>query len=154
MSSTTKNNYLDSKVMTASQPRLHLMLLENAVRSGNLARQAWDEKDRYSDVELALSKMIEIAEELTRAVSSGTTDISKQLEDQYAAIFRQLVSCQMNHDCDRLDACLELLEFHRETWRLLCDKLEATGEKPHAGVPVPRGISNSSTIPEGFSCEA
>ena len=126
------SQYLESKVFTASQPQLQLMLLDGALRFGRQAKELWNAKSPFAEVDQQLARMADIVDELTYGAAQGTTEISKQLEEQYAFIYRDLTSSRINQDTEKLDGCLLLLQYQRETWRLVCDRLEteATSVKP------------------------
>ncbi|QEG34170.1 flagellar export chaperone FliS [Bythopirellula goksoeyrii] len=145
-------SYLDNKVVTASQPRLQLMLLEGAVRFSKQAQQLWKEDAGFASVDQSLSRVAEILEELVRGASSGDSEISKSIEDQYAAIYRELASCRINQAPELLDACLELLQYHRETWKLVCEQIEAEAKPPQS--PGAARIHLDFVPGESFSLEA
>ncbi len=146
-------NYLDSKVLTASQPRLQLMLLEGAVRFGKQAQQLWLDGASFATVDRPLARMAEILEELTHGAAAGETEVSKVLENHYAAIYRELASCRINQSAEKLDACLELLQYHRETWKLVCEQAEAEA-KSKQSLAKPHLDLGQSMVSESFSLEA
>ncbi len=63
--------------------------------------------------------------------------MSKRLVEEYAFAFRRLVFAKFNRDAAALDEALELLAYHRETWRLVCDNLKSQ----------PAESSDASTVP-------
>lgn len=136
------SRYLDSRVTTASQPELQLMLLEGALRFGRQAAQLWHVADQRAECDALLSRAIDILEELVRGATLGTTEASKRLEAEYAFAFRQLALAQLNHDAVPLDATIKLLDFQRETWKLACDKLRAEAAP---AVPMPHLAFDAST---------
>ena len=146
------SQYLDSKVLTASQPRLHLMMLEGAVRFGRQAASLWSDDASFSEADLFLAKVADIVDELVHGMASRANEISGQLEEQYAFIYRELAAGRINRDKSKLDTCLQLLDYHRETWKLACEKIEA-GD----GAPSPRAvpIPHLPSVPtNGLSLEA
>jgi flagellar protein FliS len=126
-----ENSYLRSKVCTASQPQLQLMLLEGAVRFGRQARQACEES--VPEAERLLDRTLDVVETLVHGVTGGKTEISERLEGQYAFLFRELAACRIHQDVEKLDGVLSLLEYERETWKQACDRCEA--DVPGEGVP-------------------
>ncbi len=154
MSTPTNSQYLESKVLTASQPRLHLMLLEGALRFGQQAKQnKWDDDEEFAETEQLLNRMMDIVEELTLGTAARGSEISKQLVEQYAFVYRELTASRINRDLQKLDECLKLLEFHRKTWKLACEKV--VGDPPTlTKTPVlpPHHPSQSSS--DSFSLEA
>ena len=124
------NQYLESKVLTASQPQLHRMMLEGALRFGRQARQLWGDREQAAEVERLLGRTIDLVEELSRSVTEGDSDVSEQLEELYAFIYRELVSCRYNlssdpKDAGQLDEVLKLLDYQRETWKQACNLCES-----------------------------
>lgn len=124
------NQYLDTRVTTASQAELPLMMLDGAVRFGRQARQFWDQATHQAEVDRLLTRAADVVEELIRGVSAAATEISKRLADEYSFAFRRLATAKVHRDVVALDEALELLAYHRETWRLVCENL-----KPQPGTP-------------------
>ena len=153
MPTPSDSQYLESKVLTASQPRLHLMLLEGAMRFGQHAKRKWNDNEAVAETELLLSRMMDIVEELTLGAAAGGGEISKQLVEQYAFVYRELTASHINRDLQKLDECLKLLEFQRKTWKLACEKLVAD-PATLAKTPVlpPHHLSQSTS--DSFSLEA
>jgi flagellar protein FliS len=144
------HRYLDARVTTASQPELHLMLLDGALRFGRQAQQTARAADQGAEYERLLGRTLDIVEELVRSVAVASTDASKRLEEEYAFAFRQLAAAQIGRDADALESGLRLLAFERETWKLACDKLK-TGE-PAARVPTP-ALSMAPMPEQGLSLQ-
>lgn len=145
--------YLDGKVLTASQPRLHLMLLEGALRFGRQARALWDDPQEETEANALLARAMDIVEELCLGAAAGKHATSKQLEEQYAFLFRELSAARIHRDSGKLDASLRILEFQRETWKLVCEKLEAD-ETPTPRPLMPHMLQKPLIAGEGFSLEA
>ncbi len=153
MSTPTNSQYLESKVLTASQPRLHLMMLEGALRFGQQAKQKWNDDEPFDEAEQSLSRMMDIVEELTTSTALGGSEISKQLVEQYAFVYRELTASRINRDLQKLDECLKLLEFQRETWKLACENVIADVATPApTSAPPPHHLSQSTS--DSFSLEA
>jgi len=158
MSDTSRQQYLESKVLTASQPQLHIMLLDGALRFGQLAQKMWKTDKDFLAVDPLLEKMTNIVDELTHGTSTATEEstkeLSQQFEEQYAFIYRELATCRVNQEVERLDTCLKLLSFQRETWKLAIEKLEAETAAPAASPIVPHMHTSTEQTPAGFSLEA
>jgi flagellar secretion chaperone FliS len=133
--------YLDARVTTASQPELQLMLLDGALRFGRQAQQLWNQAGQQEEYSRLLARTLDIVEELIRGVGSGSTSVSKRLEEEYAYAFRQLALAQLNGDAAPLEAALNVLDFHRETWKLACDKLRAEAPNSPAILAGSPGLS-------------
>ncbi len=136
MSQASSRQYLDGKVLSASQPQLHLMLLDGACRFCRKARELWGNEEDLGVIDQLLGRAADIVGELTHGAAAGSEETSKQLEEQYAFIYRELASCRINQSVENLDTCIELLAYERETWVLACKKHEEEAAKPRlAGVP-------------------
>jgi len=101
--------------------------------------------------------MFNIVEELLQGLASGEGEVSKQLEEQYAFVYRELATCRTNNDLQSLNSCLELLRFQRETWKLASDQMETEQASPATPVTpaMPHmNLGNSAQVSAGFSLEA
>jgi flagellar protein FliS len=153
MSKPSDSHYLEGKILTASQPRLHLMLLEGALRFGQQAKQKWSDEEMSAEVGELLNRMMDVVEEMTLSTAVPDSEIAKQLVEQYAFLYRELGQSRVHGDRTKLDECLELLEFHRETWKLACENVVADTATPSkAPVLPPHHLSPSTT--DSFSLEA
>lgn len=146
------SQYLESKVLTASQPRVHLMLLEGAARQIAVAAQA-AANDFWGEFDSATGKAMDIVEELVRSVSGKQHPISASLEEQYAFLFRELAVARVNTDGARLEACGKIVEIHRETWKQACERADAP-PADRSTVVIPQFASHSPLPTERLSLEA
>jgi flagellar secretion chaperone FliS len=131
------------------------MLIEGAIRFG---RQAEDLLRRGERVAAAtpLLRTIDIVGELLAAVRANKDDLNKKIADQYWFLLRRVSEAKINSDATALSEALRLLDYERQTWQMLCDKLSADSQAGSA-VPHPKSLSssrNSSTAKSGFSFEA
>ena len=153
MAHPSKSQYLDTKVQTASQPQLHMMLLDGAVRFGRQAQKAWTQDPESDAVDQIMVRMIDIVEAMVQGASAGTEDISKPLSEQYAFIYRELTACRINRDLEKLTSCLQLIEYQRETWKLACEKLAAETSSNRKAPPL-TGMHQSESSAASLSFEA
>jgi flagellar biosynthetic protein FliS len=152
MAGNMNTQYLESKVLTASQPRLHLLLLEGAVRQCAVAQQAGSQQF-WGEFDAAVGKAMDIVEELTRSVAGKTMELAESLEEQYAFIYRELTTSRFDMNLDKLAVCAKLLEYHRETWKHVCDKSDTTASARPV-VVAPHLQSDNNFAGESFSFEA
>jgi len=162
MPTSSRNSYLESKILTASQPQLQLMLLEGEIRFGRQARQAWTES--APEGERLIDKALDVLETLVHGVSGGKTEISDRLEEQYAFLFRELVACRLHRDVERLERVLGLLEYERGTWKRACSRcdaesvvdysvLEREERNAEAGIPAPLADMGAQALGASLSLE-
>ncbi len=135
MSHSQNTQYLASKVLTAPPHRLHLMLVEGAIRFGRQAETALRSGDRTA-ASGPLLRLIDVVGEMLAGVRESKTELNRQIAGFYLYLFRTVGEAKVNNDVGKLSEALELLEFERQTWQLVCDKLgtePANGARPSQG---------------------
>jgi flagellar protein FliS len=149
-----QTSYLEAKIKTASPPRLHLMLIEGAIRFGRQAEEARQNGDTLGSSS-ALLRVIDILGELVAGVRKQKSDLNSQIADLYWFLFRRTSEAKINGDGAALAEVLQLLEYERQTWQQLCDKLN--GDKS-GSPPAPRsaafGLGRGPATTSGLSFEA
>jgi flagellar protein FliS len=146
--SVQNSHYLESKVLTAPPHRLHLLLIEGALRFG---RQA-EESLRRGDAAAAaapLLRVIDIVGELLAGVRQRQSDINQQLTELYWFLFRRVSEAKIHSEAGKLAEALRLLEYERQTWAAVCEKFAADTNAPQFHSP-----QQFSKSPTGFSLEA
>lgn len=144
----TNSQYLESKVLTAPPHRLHLMLIDGAIRCGRQAEEAL----RAGDAEAAagpLLRALEMVGEMLVGVRHQTTDLNNRMAQFYWFLFCRLSEAKIHSDGRPLAEALRLLDYERTTWQLVCEKAE---QSPAAEPPRPLDARNVSARP--FSLEA
>lgn len=139
-------------MLTASQPRLHLMLLEGAVRQTMVAQQAGGQQF-WGEFDAALGKAMDLVEELARSVAGKAVELATSLEDQYAFLYRDLAAARFDMNLSKLADCGKLLEYHRETWKQVCDQADAQ-PTPRPAVIAPNLYGDTALPSQSFSFEA
>lgn len=155
MSHPQRSQYLESKVLTAPSHRLHLMLIEGAIRYGREAEIALRTGDVVA-ADVPSMKMIDVIGELLVGVRQSKTDLNQTIAEFYLFLFRIVGEAKVNDDPDKIAEVLRLLEFERETWQLVCDKL---GNEPEAAdtpaqSPVAVPLQTPPISSASFSFEA
>lgn len=155
MSQPNRSQYLESKVLTAPSHRLHLMLIEGAIRYGKEAEIALRRGDAVA-ADAPSMRLIDIVSEMLVGVRQTKTELNQKIADLYIYMFRLAGEAKVNDDPDKLVEVLKLLEFERQTWQLVCDKLG--NDLPTAAAPSRSPIAvpiQSSTVPSaGISLQA
>lgn len=149
-------SYLESKVLTAPPYRLQLMLVEGAIRFGRLAEQELRQGNQIAAA-TPLMRVLDIMGELLAGVREKKSELNTKVADLYWYLFRQISQAKIDGDAAILSAALELLDYERQTWQLVCDKLNADTSAPPAP-PAPHsqsyGASRAPAPKAGFSLEA
>jgi flagellar protein FliS len=148
------SSYLESKVLTAPPQRLHLMLIEGAIRFGRQAEEHL-RSGNQSAAASAMLRVIDILGELTAGVREKKGTLNTKIADLYWYMFRRVSEAKINADAAALAEVLQLLEYDWQTWQLVCDKL---GRGNVAAPPAPNSLAFSSSRGQapkrGFSLEA
>lgn len=117
------NPYLKTKVLTASPVELRMMLYEGAIRfcrQGRSALAAQDYQGSYDGLMRAQKIVLELSTSLRPEASPG---LCQKLEALYTYIYKRLVEANVSHDVSVVDEVVELLEYERQTWQMLMDRL-------------------------------
>jgi len=92
---------------------------------------------------------------LLAAARANKSELNKSVADLYWYLFRRASEAKINSDPAALAETLRLLDFERQTWQMLCDKLSSGGP---AGPPVPHASAfvggRANGAKAGFSLEA
>jgi len=158
--STAHDGYLENEVLSASPAKLHLLLVEGAIRKAEQARRHW--QDGHYD--LACESLIRAQEIVTEMTTGLNREADPQLVGRLAAvyvfIFRSLVEASLNRDEKRLDEALRILAIERDTWRAVCEKQkrrDVAGEvpPPRTGAALPPHFNSQfDSAPSSVSFEA
>jgi flagellar protein FliS len=133
-----QSQYLEAKILTAPPHQRHLMLIEGALRFGRQAEEAMRRGDP-SAAESPLLRILDIVGEMLAGVRQEKTDVNKKLADLYWFLFRRVTEAKINADAAALADALRLLEYERQTWQLVCEKLADGGDRqaPHKAISAP-----------------
>jgi flagellar secretion chaperone FliS len=128
--------YLQSSVMTAPPERLHLLVVEAAIRYARVGREALAARN-YERSFGGLTKARECVAEL---ISSIQTDPNPELADRLRGLFlfchNGLVKADLTRTVEPIDDAIRILELHRETWKELILKLSLEGGRMTSARPV------------------
>ena len=141
--------YLKTKVMTASAEMLTLMLWDGAIRFAEQGKDAILKKDIESSYK-ALVRSQKIVMELNASLKHDVNpDLCGKLASLYNFIYRRLVEANLEKDPKFVDDALEIMRHQRETWVLLMDKLdkERVSENRDTVTANADAVSTSDQIP-------
>src|SRR5438105_2840081 len=109
-------NYLRTRVLTATPEQLQMMLFDGALRFGEQARTALAQKD-YEQTYNNISRVQKI---LTEFISTLKPDVYPELCGKLSAIYKyvykKLIEASVEHKLESLDEAMNLLKFQRDTW--------------------------------------
>jgi flagellar protein FliS len=115
--------YLRDVVLSAPPEKLQLMLYDGAIRFCRQARDAISSNDiegSYNLLTRAQNIVLEMQNALRPEVDPALCD---RMSSLYNFVYRRLVDANVNKDMAALDEALRLLEYQRETWVMLLEKL-------------------------------
>jgi flagellar protein FliS len=123
MSNQVAQNYLRTKVFTATPEQLQLMLYDGAIRFGEQARVALQQKSFEQSFTL-LTKAQKIMMEMSASLKHDVApELCGKLASLYNFVYRKLVEANIQHTMQPLDEALNILRYQRETWTLLLQQL-------------------------------
>lgn len=147
------NAYLRTRVLTASPVELRLLLLDGAVKFARQGREGLANKNYEQSYHGITSCRAIITELLTTIRDEPNPDLAKKVRALYTFLFTEITTAQLEKDVPKLDKVIQLLEYERETWVLLMQKLaEEQGKAsvnptvatpPAEAKPAPRSLSVS-----------
>lgn len=152
MSNTLAQNYLKTKVFTATPEQLQLMLYDGAIRFGEQARLAL-EQGKYDQSFDLISRTQKIIAEMTASLKHDVSpELCGKLAALYNFVFRKLIEANIEHKVSSLDEALEILRYQRQTWAMLLDQLGKTKAAAAASkldVPEPSARMEASISMQG-----
>jgi flagellar protein FliS len=158
MTQATPNAYLRTQIMTAGPMQLRMLLFDGAVKFARHGREALANSD-FEQSYNNISRTQNIVWELSNGLNhEQAPDLCDRLTALYNYMYRRLVEANMHRDPAIVDEVIELLEYERETWRQLMEKVgeeqQTNGQSepanqtaPPAGAYAnPAGDGRSSTL--------
>jgi flagellar protein FliS len=134
--------YLRTKVLTATPEQLQLMLYDGALRFCEQARGAL-ERRKYDESHALICKVQKIIVELTGSLKRDVfPDLCQKLAALYNFAYRRLVAANIQHDLKALDEAITVLKYQRETWTML---MEQIGKQKAAAVAKTMDMPEPST---------
>lgn len=139
------NEYLRNAVLTATPEQLHLMLYDGAIRFTRQAIEGLTSRN----LEAAFNGFSRAQKIVLELLNSLNYDVDKALCSRMAGlynfIYRKLVEASVERNADHAREALKLLEYQRETWVMLIEKLRSESPAPaNRSAAVPAIIEDMS----------
>lgn len=131
------NPYFRTKVLTASQEELRLLLLEGCLRFLNDGRDGLVNRNYEKSFEgfsQAKAIIIELMNSLRPDVAP---ELCRNLTALYTYIYTTLTQAVFEKNFAKIDEVIGLMEYERETWLLLMEKLAKEKASAAEAVPAP-----------------
>jgi flagellar protein FliS len=127
--------YLEAQVLTAPPHRLHLLVVEGAIRYIRRGLDALDQ-EHWEEMDAALGRAREcVAELIGGLLPHQADDLVDRVKSLFAYVYRSITLGDLQHHPQPLEDALRILELHRATWLELMEKLQA--ESRPSVVPSP-----------------
>jgi flagellar protein FliS len=132
------NIYKQTRIKTAGQSRLIVMLYDEAIRQIDLACQEMEKPDRKLDViNNAIVKAQDIITELTVSLDfEKGGEIAKNLFSLYMFFNQQLVNANVRKDSGLLKEIRKFMAELRAAWQTIEGKTAGTEPGSHSGVNI------------------
>ncbi len=120
---TPQNEYLEMTVLTAPPHRLHLIVVEAAVRHARIASAALELKE-FETMSDSLGRSREmVAELLAGLTDEHQPELIRDLRGLFVFVYRQLMEAEFTRDMSQIDAAISVLDKHQKTWNELINSL-------------------------------
>ncbi len=144
--------YLRTKVLTATPEQLQLMLFDGAIRFAEQARAALEAKNFEQSYHL-ISRIQKILTEMTCTLKHDVNpELCTRLSALYNYAYRKLIQANLDHQIEPVDEALEVLRYQRQTWVLLLDQLgkkKAAVAATRLDLPAPSERMEASICMQG-----
>jgi len=152
MTAQAANQYLRTKVLTATPEQLQMMLFDGALRFCEQARAALQTKNFEQSYDL-ISRVQKILLELSCSLKHDVQpDLCGKLAALYNYAYRKLIEANVRHDVSSLEAAISILKYQRETWAMVLDQLgrqKAAAVAQNLDVPEPNEKMEASISLQG-----
>jgi len=147
-----QQNYLRTKVLTATPEQLQLMLYDGAIRFAEQAKVALLNKN-YEESYRLISRVQKILTELSCSLKHDVApEICGKLASLYGYVYRKLIEANIDHTVESMQEALGILHYQRETWVLLLEQLgkhKAGAAANKLDVPPPDARMEASISMQG-----
>jgi flagellar protein FliS len=145
-------NYLRTRVMTATPELLQMMLYDGAIRFAEQAKAALEAED-YEKSYQSIARVQKILTEMSCGLKPDVLpELCEKLSALYSYVYRRLIDANVQHDVAALDEAIGLLRYQRETWSMLLDQLgkqKAAVAATKINMPAPDGRMEASISMRG-----
>ena len=118
--------YQNSKILTASPAELTLMLYEGAIKFGNIAIEAIENKE----VEKAHNNIIRVQKIIDefRATLNRKYEVAEEFDKIYRYLLRRLLEANASKDPEIMKEVVEHLRSMRDNWKEVMKKVKEEHE--------------------------
>jgi flagellar protein FliS len=151
MDAAAREQYLSSQVFTATPERLHLMLIDGAIRFARQLRDALVAGDAEAATNVG-ERCRNVISEMLLCVQRDGNEAAKRVRSIYAFLLREVAEAQLRRDSGRIEGVLAVLAIERDTWAEVC---ETAGPREfHRDVSHPAAATMPSLEPPALPSES
>lgn len=143
------NEYLRTKVMTASSAELRLMLIDGAIRFAEQAREGLLANDHEKIYQGSTQCRAILTELITSLQPEVAPLLCERLAALYTFMYNEMVSAVSHRDPGGVEKVVELLTYERETWVLAIERLAAQGAQNEEAGQCPADFAVDPTDEAG-----
>ncbi len=130
MEASIREEYFTTNILTAPPQKLHLMVIEAAIRAAEEARNTWNHEDRGIPCEALIRAQECVAQLLAGINREADSDLADKLTALYAFVLRRLRDANLHRDLHALDEALKILKMEQQTWQMVCQRIAGQGPAP------------------------
>ena len=131
------DDYLETQVLTAAPHRLHLMVVDGAMRFTRQGLAAMREA-RWEAMGQAFRRARDCVTEMVGGVKPEVwPELAANSRLLFLFIYRELSLAEMDRNPEQIEDLLRLLQTHRETWVELGEKLQTGNASSAEKIPEP-----------------
>ena len=118
------DDYLETKVATATQHQLHLLVVDGAIRYA-LAAESALERRKFDEAGEALAQARRFVGELLSGLdASRLPELVDRLKALFLFVHHSFVTAGLRHDSRLVHDAIVVLRMHRDTWLALGERLK------------------------------
>jgi flagellar protein FliS len=122
-------DYRSTEILTAPPQKLHLLLLEGALRFVRRTELAWQE-GRYADGYQHLERARAIVAELIAGIRRDIwPEVAGKVLALYQFVYLTLAEAGLLQNLAKLRDAARVLEIERDTWRQLCEQMNISSQE-------------------------
>ncbi|MCC7349458.1 MAG: flagellar export chaperone FliS [Phycisphaerales bacterium] len=152
MNPQASQQYLRTRILTATPEQLQLMLYDGAIRFGEQARAALADNN-FEQAYNLISRVQKIITEMSCTLKHDVSpELCGKLSALYNFAYKKLIEANIDHKIESLDEALNVLRYQRQTWALLLDQLgkqKAAAAATRMEMPAPSERMEASISMQG-----
>ena len=123
MTTPPSNAYQKTMVMTADPAELRMLLIEGAIKFAEQGKAGLVSGNHEKDYNGSRQSQCIVMQRITSPVTEKIPELCTGLSGLYTFLYTRLMLANSERNAAKIDEVLELLQFERETWQMLIDKL-------------------------------